>query len=804
MKKIHYILIIFMFVFVITGCNECEHEFKDGKCVLCKEIHDCSFDEGRCECGKTIEVKYIVKFIDYDESVIKEEKVLRNESASAPENLIREGYDFTGWSEDFSNVTCDLTVKALYKEHIHEYVEGVCECGDIKTLVITIGGNNIELKYGEKALKPNDPEKEGYTFTGWYLDNELFDFDVPIYEDLLLEPKWEINKYKVTFIIDDLVNNDSKVEVDYEYNQVLTEPNTPVREGYTFVGWYKDDKYENLYDFKENIKDNITLYAKFELIKPNKIVVNPSVKNETMYVGYEKELGVIIYPTDATNEVIWELHSSSNSKAIITENGKIKALEKGNIKIRAVSKHYPDVKSEYYTVEILNEPEPLSISSLNGYQIVIMVPYNSFDNVDPFLDNYSNPDRLAKQKAWTEVESKYNCDIVVKEYSASATFDPYSVTLKYEYENGRVACDIAYFSNFAISDLADEGVIKDLTEYYNNYHLDLMSIYDKDLVTYNNKIYASNAEPYKYLYELDNTNGLFYNYGWLKELGVESPAKLFNEGKWNYTGFTNWVLDVQEKLGENEYVLGGHPYYYYLGMTAAAGESVANIKTLEVNIVNDRSKAAASLIYGLTEKGAVNTNVTWAEWNDVPNSFFKADEGGTLMVPGYQWFVNNNGRWQDDIWGEGTTEFGYVPFPYPDDLTKEETRIYNDSQMIYVYPNGRNYPEEIAKDAQKNIWYIMQETLSLTKNYISEDEVKDSIKEELNNKYADNNSIEAVIYFYDLPLIHEPLRRLREVSAASLLKDPAINTFYKGNDYDEEFKSVYEEIKSEFESFYTK
>ena len=35
-------------------------------------------------------------------------------------------------------------------------------------------------------------------------------------------------------------------------------------------------------------------------------------------------------------------------------------------------------------------------------------------------------------------------------------------------------------------------------------------------------------------------NGMFYNYGMLKEYGLESPAKLFNEGKWSYEEFVEF------------------------------------------------------------------------------------------------------------------------------------------------------------------------------------------------------------------------------------------------------------------------
>ena len=33
---------------------------------------------------------------------------------------------------------------------------------------------------GSKVTKPNDPERKGYTFTGWYYNGQLFDFDSPL------------------------------------------------------------------------------------------------------------------------------------------------------------------------------------------------------------------------------------------------------------------------------------------------------------------------------------------------------------------------------------------------------------------------------------------------------------------------------------------------------------------------------------------------------------------------------------------------------------------------------------------------
>jgi uncharacterized repeat protein (TIGR02543 family) len=44
---------------------------------------------------------------------------------------------------------------------------------------------------------------------------------------------------------------------------VIDEPDSPVREGYTFKGWYNEPSFENKFDFASKIRDNTTLYAKW-------------------------------------------------------------------------------------------------------------------------------------------------------------------------------------------------------------------------------------------------------------------------------------------------------------------------------------------------------------------------------------------------------------------------------------------------------------------------------------------------------------------------------------------------------------
>lgn len=70
----------------------------------------------------------------------------------------------------------------------------------IETYTVTFesnGGTEIasqDVRKGEKAVKPDDPARDDYTFTGWYVDEELttaYDFEIPVTSDMTLYAGWE-------------------------------------------------------------------------------------------------------------------------------------------------------------------------------------------------------------------------------------------------------------------------------------------------------------------------------------------------------------------------------------------------------------------------------------------------------------------------------------------------------------------------------------------------------------------------------------------------------------------------------------
>ena len=45
---------------------------------------------------------------------------------------------------------------------------------------------------GQKTAAPKAPEKDGYDFDGWYLDDTAYDFEAPVNENLMLTAHWKL------------------------------------------------------------------------------------------------------------------------------------------------------------------------------------------------------------------------------------------------------------------------------------------------------------------------------------------------------------------------------------------------------------------------------------------------------------------------------------------------------------------------------------------------------------------------------------------------------------------------------------
>ena len=100
---------------------------------------------------------------------------------------IQKGY--WGWER-----TGSISGGTFYGPIVNEAGPGQVTDGTFAVCFDTDGGSEIEpttVKHSHKVQPPSDPEKSGHTFTGWYLDDEKYNFDTPVTAPLTLTAKWE-------------------------------------------------------------------------------------------------------------------------------------------------------------------------------------------------------------------------------------------------------------------------------------------------------------------------------------------------------------------------------------------------------------------------------------------------------------------------------------------------------------------------------------------------------------------------------------------------------------------------------------
>ena len=117
---------------------------------------------------------------------------------------------------------------------------GTINGGTFAVTFDTKGGSTVPVKNvlnGQKAIKPADPTREGYTFDGWYTEEACanpYDFATPVQNALTLYAKWTINQYTITFKPE---NGNEDTTITQDYGTPVTAPANPTKTGYTFAGW---------------------------------------------------------------------------------------------------------------------------------------------------------------------------------------------------------------------------------------------------------------------------------------------------------------------------------------------------------------------------------------------------------------------------------------------------------------------------------------------------------------------------------------------------------------------------------------
>lgn len=116
------------------------------------------------------------------------------------------------------------------------------------------------LPSGTLATRPDAPAATpGYTFGGWNkADGTAWDYaSDKVTDNITLYAKWAANTYTITF---DTAGGSEIAPITQDYGTVITAPEAPTREGYTFIGWDKEIP-------TTMPAENITLKAKWKDIE---------------------------------------------------------------------------------------------------------------------------------------------------------------------------------------------------------------------------------------------------------------------------------------------------------------------------------------------------------------------------------------------------------------------------------------------------------------------------------------------------------------------------------------------------------
>lgn len=193
----------------------------------------------------------------------------RGEKFKEPAEPSKENHTFAGWynGDEKFDFDADTTKAPNVLELVAKWekskytVKFVSDHGSFKDQTIEHGK---PIGTG----KPTIPEVEGYTFDGWYTDENRtieFDFTKPITSNTTVYAKWTAKDYEVSFITE---HGKTPTSQNVKYNGTATNPGELTEEGYTFIGWYTDHTCTTEFKFSTPITGDTKVYAKWEKNAP--------------------------------------------------------------------------------------------------------------------------------------------------------------------------------------------------------------------------------------------------------------------------------------------------------------------------------------------------------------------------------------------------------------------------------------------------------------------------------------------------------------------------------------------------------
>ena len=208
--------------------------------------------------------------------------------------------------------------------------------GNMTGVIVTYKDGDSEyakqvLPSGTLATRPDAPAATpGYTFGGWNkADGTAWDYaSDKVTDNITLYAKWAANTYTITF---DTAGGSEIAPITQDYGTVITAPEAPTREGYTFIGWDKEIP-------TTMPAENMTVTAQWEI---NQYTITFDTNGGSEIAPITQDYGTVITaPANPTREgytfIGWDMEIPTTMPAEnITLKARWKDIEKptGEIKI---------------------------------------------------------------------------------------------------------------------------------------------------------------------------------------------------------------------------------------------------------------------------------------------------------------------------------------------------------------------------------------------------------------------------------------------------------------------------------------
>ena len=174
-----------------------------------------------------------------------------------------------------------------------------------RTYVNSSSTENGSYPYGT-SIRVLAEEREGYTFK-WSDNDTNYEKTFILEENTNLSLIYTIKTYTVSFVTNSDTNIDDQT---IDHGGKVTKPTDPTKNRYTFIDWYTNSTFRDVFDFNTEIKSNTTLYAKFtkndtciDFARDSWPTIRTNLLIDTTYydVGCEKEVEIDMND-DGTNE----------------------------------------------------------------------------------------------------------------------------------------------------------------------------------------------------------------------------------------------------------------------------------------------------------------------------------------------------------------------------------------------------------------------------------------------------------------------------------------------------------------------